>query len=79
MKSHFGLNDKTQIGNIELYGNKEAIIEGCECVADYSAEFIKIDIGKMYLKISGRDLVIESYIYKQIDVKGEIISLEFMN
>ncbi len=66
-------------GNVELYGNKRAIIEGCKGVVDYNEEFLKIDLGNITLKVTGRDLVIESYIYEQIDLKGEIVSVEFMN
>ncbi|MBO7179501.1 MAG: YabP/YqfC family sporulation protein [Clostridia bacterium] len=66
-------------GNIELYGNKQIIVEGCKGVVDYCEDFLKLDLGKIALKITGRDLVIESYIYEQIDLKGEIVSVEFMN
>jgi sporulation protein YqfC len=66
-------------GNIELYGNKQVIIEGAKGVIDYSEDILKIDLGNICLKISGRNLVIESFIYEQIDIKGEIVALEFMN
>ncbi|MBE6747986.1 MAG: hypothetical protein E7557_02020 [Ruminococcaceae bacterium] len=66
-------------GNIELYGNKQIIVEGCKGVVDYCEDFLKLDLGKIILKITGRNLVIESYIYEQIDLKGEIVSVEFMN
>jgi sporulation protein YqfC len=66
-------------GNIELYGNKQVIIEGAKGVVDYSEDFLKIDLGNICIKISGRNLVIESFIYEQIDLKGEIVALEFMN
>ena len=73
------LKDDSVSGNIELFGNKQIIIDGAKGVIDYSEDFLKIDLGNICLKISGRNLVIESFIYEQIDVKGEIISLEFMN
>ena len=73
------LKDDSLKGNIELHGNREIIIDGAKGVIDYSEDFLKIDLGNICLKISGHNLVIESFIYEQIDVKGEIISLEFMN
>jgi sporulation protein YqfC len=73
------LNTESVSGNIELYGNKKLIAEGCKCVVDYSEEFLKIDLGNIILKVTGRDLMIESYIYEQIELKGEIVSVEFMN
>ena len=73
------LKDDSVNGNIELYGNKQIIIDGAKGVIDYSEDFLKIDLGNICLKISGRNLVIESFIYEQIDVKGEIVTVEFMN
>ena len=65
------------VGNIELYGNKEIIVDGCKSVTDYGDSFIKLNIGEKNLKISGRELVVTSYIYEQANIKGEIFSLEF--
>ena len=73
------LKDDSVNGNIELFGNKQVIIDGAKGVIDYSENFLKIDLGNICLKISGHNLVIESFVYEQIDVKGEIMSLEFMN
>ena len=73
------LKDEQPKGNIELYGNKQVIIEGAKGVVDYSEDFLKIDLGNICLKITGTNLVIESFIYEQVDVKGEIVALEFMN
>lgn len=73
------LKDDSVNGNIELYGNKQIIIDGAKGVIDYSEDFLKIDLGNICLKISGRNLVIESFIYEQIEVKGEIVTVEFMN
>ena len=73
------LKDDSVNGNIELFGNKQVIIDGAKGVIDYSEDFLKIDLGNICLKISGRNLVIESFIYEQIDVKGEIVTVEFMN
>ena len=73
------LKDDSVNGNIELYGNKQIIIDGAKGVIDYSEDFLKIDLGNICLKISGQNLVIESFIYEQIEVKGEIVTVEFMN
>lgn len=73
------LKDDSVNGNIELYGNKQIIIDGAKGVIDYSEDFLKIDLGNICLKISGRNLVIETFIYEQIEVKGEIVTVEFMN
>lgn len=66
-------------GNIELFGNKQIIVDGCKGVIDYNEDFLKLDLGKIVLKVTGYNLVIDSYIYEQVDLKGEIVSVEFMN
>ena len=66
-------------GNIELFGNKQIIVDGCKGVIDYNEDFLKLDLGKIVLKVTGRNLIIDSYIYEQVDLKGEIVSVEFMN
>lgn len=71
------VKDENVKGNIELFGNRQIIIDGCEGVVDYCEDFLKLDLGKMLLKVTGRGLVIESYIYEQIDLRGEIVSVEF--
>lgn len=70
------LNEKSG-GVIELYGNKEVIVDGCKGVSDYSDSFIKLDLGEIEVKISGASLTVCSYIYEQASIKGEIVSLEF--
>ncbi len=72
-------NEENVKGSVVLYGNRQAIVEGCKGVVDYSEEFLKLDLGKLVLKINGRDLVIESYVYEELELKGEIVSVEFMN
>ena len=73
------INTESVKGNIELYGNKRVRVEGCKSVVDYCEDFLKLDLGNIILKVTGRALVIDSYIYEQIDLKGEIVSVEFMN
>lgn len=70
-------NNVGTYGNIEMYGNREIIVDGCKSVADYSGGYIKLDLGEKFLKICGNELTVTSYIYEQADIKGEIVSLEF--
>lgn len=63
---------------IELYGNKRVIILDCKCVIDYSCENIVLNLGEINLKISGRNLVTNSFTFGQTDINGEILSLEFV-
>ncbi len=63
---------------IELYGNKRIIVLDCKCVVDYSQDSIVLDLGGLNLKISGKNLVADSFVYGQTDINGEIASLEFV-
>ena len=63
---------------IELYGNKRLIVLDCKCVVDYSQDHIVLNLGDINLKVSGKNLVADSFVYGQTDINGEIISLEFV-
>ena len=63
---------------IELYSNKRIIILDCKCVVDYSKDCIVLDLGNLSLRIKGRNLVADSFVFGQTDINGEIISLEFI-
>ena len=73
------VKDENVKGNIELCGNRRVIVEGCKGVIDYSEDFLKLDLGNIALKIVGKNLVIDSFIYEELDLKGEIVLVEFMN
>jgi sporulation protein YqfC len=73
------VKDENVKGNIELFGNRRVIVEGCKGVIDYSEDFLKLDLGNIALKIVGKNLVIDSFIYEELDLKGEIVLVEFMN
>ena len=63
--------------NIQIFSNKEILIDGCDKVADFSAEYLKLKITKGYLIIYGTDFNIINFEGKIIDVLGNINSLEF--
>lgn len=63
---------------IELYGNKRLIVLDCKCVVDYSQDSIVLNLGELNLKIRGKNLEADSFVYGQTDISGEIESLEFV-
>ncbi len=71
------LKDSTLDGNIELYSDKEVIVDGCKCIADYGADYIKLGLKNKNLKIRGANLIIDSFGFEQVDIHGKIVSLEF--
>lgn len=69
--------DLTISPNIEMLGNREIIIDGCEGVFEYSDSYIKIKIKKGVLILYGRDLNIVCFENSLISLKGKIETLEF--
>ena len=63
--------------NIELFGNNEAMIEGCKGVIEYSDDEIKLNIGKNEIQFLGTDLVIKSYFNEEIAIEGNILTIGF--
>ena len=57
------IKESTESAGIELFGNKRMIVFDCQCVVDYSAEYIVLNLGKLNLKIKGDGLVIKEIGY----------------
>ncbi len=65
------------MNHIEMTGNKEAIIDKCLGIIEYSEERIKLNLGKNTLCISGNGLCIKEYGCQLVKICGTIISAEF--
>lgn len=63
--------------HIELFGNREAIINGCAGILEYSDEKIKINMGKNTIQFTGSDLCIKEYGISQAKIYGMILTVEF--
>ena len=71
---HLSIGD---ISQITLTGNKQAQIEGCGGIIDYTETFIKISIKKGFITFFGKDFKVLSFFDNQIIFKGEIMSIEY--
>ena len=63
--------------NIEITGNREIVVDGCEGVFEYSDNYIKIKIKKGVLILYGSDLNIVCFENSLITLNGKIDTLEF--
>ncbi len=63
---------------IELYWDKRVIITDCESVVDYSCNAVVLCLGEKNIKVTGENLIVNSFCYGQTDITGKIISLEFV-
>ena len=63
--------------HVTLYGNREASVDGCYGIIEYSACLIKINIGNKILCVHGCDFDISDYTGDAMTVRGTRQSLEF--
>lgn len=66
------------IPQIELAGNREAVVEGCQGVLEYDENVIKLAAGKMSIKFTGRGLQIKVLTHDSAVIEGFIASMEFI-
>lgn len=65
--------------HIEITGNREVIIEGCEGVLEYSDSVIALNTGRLTVRISGCELTIVSMQNGQAIIKGIITGVDYCN
>lgn len=65
--------------HIELSGNREAIIEGCQGVIEYGDTLISLNTGKLTVRVCGCGLTIVSMQNGQAIIKGTITGVDYRN
>jgi len=63
---------------IELSGNREALVDGCQGVLEYDDTVIKLSTGKMSVMFTGRSLQIKVLTHNSAIVGGYITGIEFI-
>lgn len=66
------------IPQIELAGNREAVIDGCQGILEYDENIIKLTTGKMSIKFTGRGLQIKILTHDSAVIEGFIGNIEFI-
>ncbi len=64
-------------GKIELYGNREAVVDGCRGVLEYDETTIKLNMGKSRITFSGSGMLIRAYDKDHAEIEGSFSSVEF--
>jgi hypothetical protein len=72
------IGETLSLASIELHSDRRVILMDCKSVIDYSEECMVLDIGDKRLRIRGEGLVADSFSFGQTDIRGRIISLEFI-
>ncbi|MEG2371728.1 MAG: YabP/YqfC family sporulation protein [Hydrogenoanaerobacterium sp.] len=63
---------------IALSGNREAIVDGCAGVLEYDSSTVKLNLSKMIVCFSGRNLEIKCMTGESVIVNGFILKIEFI-
>lgn len=66
------------ISQMEIAGNREAVITGCQGVLEYDENVIKLTTGKMSIRFMGRGLQIKVLTHDSAVVTGFITNIEFI-
>ena len=57
----FGRRLRSAGCGMELFGNRQAVIEGCSGILEYESELVRVRAGKTILRIKGRGLLYQLY------------------
>ena len=63
---------------IELGGHREATVDGCGGVLEYTEEVVRIRYGRGVVKFSGAGLRLHSLAAKSLILSGKIQKIEFL-
>lgn len=66
------------MARIECNGNREAVVEGCGGILEYSDEVIRLTANGMVVRFTGRGLSIGGMAHGYAVVTGVISSVEFL-
>ena len=65
--------------HIELWQNRQAVIEGVKGVLSYSENEIQLNLGALVVTFRGSELGIQSYQAEQLTMAGTIAEVHFVN
>lgn len=62
---------------IEMLGNREIIVDGCNGVVEYDENIIKLNTGTIVIGITGAELIISSFDNNVAVICGKIVEIGF--
>lgn len=63
---------------VELLQNRQAVVDGCKGVLEYSDSCIRLSSDKLILRFTGAGLLLRTYSSSSAIVEGTIVTVEFM-
>lgn len=67
----------TAVPCMELSGNREAVLEGCRGVLEYSPQAVRVNTGGMIVSFFGRELDLRCISPSALIIGGTITGIEF--
>lgn len=64
--------------HMEINGNREVVLEGCQGVLEYDTDVVRVKTEKMVIRFSGRCLVIRCLTADSLVVQGFLTGIEFL-
>jgi sporulation protein YqfC len=68
----------TKGANIDIFGNREVLVDDCHGVLEYTDSAIKVNVGNGAVRFCGRNMQIKSLARDQAVIVGYILSIEFI-
>lgn len=66
------------VAQIELSGNREAVVDGCKGVLEYDDSVVKLAAENMSIRFTGRGLQIKVLTHDSAIITGFILGIEFL-
>ncbi|MCI8622508.1 MAG: hypothetical protein HFG26_02455 [Provencibacterium sp.] len=68
----------SQMTQIQLIANREALVDGCKGVIEYNEDYIRLNLGNMAVRFCGRGLQLRSMSEESVIIDGFIQSVEYI-
>jgi len=76
--SAFGSPAELSVPRVELSANKQAVIEGCDGIVEYSETCVKLNCKTMLVALQGFELCLNYLSSSQVCVSGQLTLLQFL-
>ena len=81
MANRENLLDRAGLGmpsHMQINGNTEAVVDGCGGVLEYDTDVVRVRVGRMIVRFSGRGLAIKCLTADSLVVTGFLTGIEFL-
>ena len=76
--SAFGSEAELSAPRVELCANKQAVIEGCAGMVEYSETHVRLNCKTIVLELEGFELCLDHLSSSQLCVSGQLTLLRFL-